>query len=54
MPRRSYKGRAKLKYPMSFKKMCSLVGISPVQRVKLVKLMRESQNRGEVEQKRHV
>lgn len=42
MPRRNNKGRAKMRYPMSFKKMCNLVGIGPKERVKLAKLMSEN------------
>lgn len=42
MPRRTDKGRAKMKYPMSFKKMCNLVGIHPLKRVRLIKLMQEN------------
>lgn len=42
MPRRTNKGRAKMKYPMSFKKMCNLVGIDPKTRVKLIKIMKEN------------
>lgn len=51
MARRHYKGRTKMRYPMSFKKMCNLVGITPLQRVKLLKLMRETYKKKEVEQK---
>lgn len=52
MPRRSYKGRAKMRHPMSFKKMCVLVGIEPLKRVKLMKLIEENlTKRTEVEQK---
>lgn len=45
MPRRNNKRRTKLQHRMSFKKMCDLLGITPVQRVKLIKYMR---NEGEV------
>lgn len=43
--RRYDKGRAKMRYPMSFKKMCNLVGIDPVKRVKLMKILHETQNK---------
>lgn len=42
MPRRAYKGRTKLQRGMSFRKMCDLVGIKPLQRVKLIKIMQEN------------
>lgn len=32
-----------MKHPMSFRKMCELVGISPRQRVKLVKLINKQE-----------
>lgn len=48
MPRNLNKGRAKMRYPMSFRKMCQLVGINPRKRVKLMKLIQESEKRNEV------
>ena len=42
MPRRNNRGRVKLKYRMSFKRMARLAGLSPIQRIKLSKLMSEN------------
>lgn len=49
MPRRAKNRRIKLRRQMSFKKMCNLLGIDPVQRVKMAKYL-EKQYREEVEQ----
>lgn len=46
MPRRSGRGRTKLNRQMSFKKMCELVGIAPLKRVKLMKLIQENLIKG--------
>ena len=46
MPRHSNKGRTKLQHRMSFKKMCNLVGIDPIKRVKLMKLIQENLLKG--------
>lgn len=52
MPRRNKGMRTKLKYHMSFKKMCELVGIEPLKRVKLMKLIEENlKNESEVDRK---
>lgn len=48
MPRNNTKGvRTKLQHPMSFRKMCRLVGIKPLQRVKLMKLLNENLKQSE-------
>lgn len=43
MPRRNKDRRVKLQYQMSFKKMCDLLGVTPVQRVKLIRYLQKEE-----------